>query len=164
MRVKDILGILDRRVDRDVTDAVPAKRSAATAWHSKLAAQATALVELRKQAFVVAETDEVERGNVLAEAVQSTERLSALAAGDTAAALAPGCHKGSTDRAEVVLQGQTQDRRESVCAKLLRVNQSQKIVQGGNPEAAWLQDRCTQQQQTAETAALMSAEAGSRKH
>lgn len=93
-RVQQCLGVRHRGVHDDVTDAFPAHSAAATAWHGKLAAQAAALVEVRKGPSVSAIADEVERDDVFAEPVETAEGLSALAAADAATTLASASGKG----------------------------------------------------------------------
>jgi len=93
-RVQQCLRLRDRGVHYDVTNTFPAHSTAATAWHGKLAAQAAALVEVRKRPLVRAIADEIERDDVFAEPVQTAEGLSALAAADAATALASASGKG----------------------------------------------------------------------
>jgi hypothetical protein len=95
--------MVQRCVYRNVPNTIPAKRLRTTARNSKLAAQAAALVEGGERSLVSAITDKVQRGNVLAETVEPTERVPAFAAGDAATALATGCDEGAADGAEVGL-------------------------------------------------------------
>jgi hypothetical protein len=78
MRVEYELRIRDLRVNDDVSDAIAAEGTGAAPRHGQLAAKAGALVQAGKRAVVVAVTYEVQRGHVLAKAVESAKWLPAI--------------------------------------------------------------------------------------
>lgn len=96
-------GLLQFGVYHEVTDAVAAKTAGATAWHGKLAAKPAALVQLLEGPLIRAVANEVECGHVLAEAVESTQRLAALATRHTASSLTARIGEGPLGWAEVGL-------------------------------------------------------------